>query len=140
MTNWTQVRVARAAASVVRTSLAVAADEQVAIVADDGSDFAVVDALLAEVRAAEAEPTLVVMPERGKAGAPANAVVASALLGADVIIAPTSTGLGFTPAFGEALLAGARGIVMTGVRSEDLVAGAALADYEEVFRVDEAAR
>jgi leucyl aminopeptidase (aminopeptidase T) len=135
MTNWTQVKVAKAAASVVRTSLAIQAGEQVAIVADDGSDFAIVDALLAEVRAADAEPTVVVMPEREKAGAPANSVVASALLGANAIIAPTSTGLGFTPTFGEALKAGARGIVMTGIKSQDLMAGAALADYEEVYRV-----
>ena len=135
MTNWTQVKVAKAAASVVRTSLAIQPDEQVAIVADDGSDFAVVDALLSETRAAGAEPTLVVMPERAKAGAPANAVVAAALTGAQAIIAPTSTGLGFTPTFGEALKAGARGIVMTGIKSVDLIDGAALADYEEVYRV-----
>jgi leucyl aminopeptidase (aminopeptidase T) len=135
MTNWTQVKVAKAAASVIRTSLAIKPGEQVAIVADDGSDFAVVDALLAEVRAADAEPTLVVMPQREKAGAPANAVVAAAMGGADAIVAPTSTGLGFTPAFGEALKAGARGIVMTGIKSGDLVGGAALADYEEVYRI-----
>ena len=135
MTDWMQVRMAKAAASVVRTSLAVKPGEQVAIVADDGSDFAIVDALLAEVRAADAEPTLVVMPIRAKAGAPANEVVAAALLGADAIIAPTSTGLGFTPTFGEALKAGARGIVMTGIQSKDLLGGAALADYEEVYKV-----
>jgi len=135
VTDWIQVKVARAAASVVRTSLAIKPGEQVAVVADDGSDFAVVDALLCEVRAADAEPTLVVMPERAKAGAPANSVVASALSGAGAIIAPTSTGLGFTPTFGEALKAGARGIVMTGIKSNDLMAGAALADYEEVYRV-----
>lgn len=135
MTDWTQVKVSKAAASVVRTSLAVRPGEQVAVVADDGSDFAIVDALLAEVRAADAEPTLVVMPEREKAGAPANAVVAASLTAAEVIIAPTSTGLGFTPTFGEAIKAGARGIVMTGIKAKDLVAGAALADYEEVYRV-----
>lgn len=135
MTDWMQVRVAKAATSVVRTSLAVQAGEQVAIVADDDSDFAVVDALLSAVRAVDAEPTLVVMPVRERAGAPANEVVAAALSGADAIVAPTSTGLGFTPAFGEALKAGARGIVMTGIKSKDLLEGAALADYEEVYRV-----
>lgn len=135
MTNWTQVKMAKAASSVVRVSLAIQSGEQVAVVADDGSDFALVDALLAEVRAAGAEPTLIVMPERPRAGAPANEVVAAALLGANAIIAPTSTGLGFTPTFGEALKAGARGIVMTGIKSKDLVDGAALADYEEVYKV-----
>jgi len=134
MTDWVQVGVARAAWSVVSTSLQVKPGEQVAVVADSGSDFAVVDALLAAVVAAGGEPSLLVMPQRAMAGAPANAVIAGGLSGANVIIAPTSTGIAFTPAFGAALKAGARGIVMTAVRAASLTGGAALADYEEVYR------
>lgn len=132
---WTSVRDAKAAAAVVGQSLAVREGEQVAVVADHASDHAVVDALLHAIAAVGAEATLLVMPARERAGAPANSVVASAISGADVIIAPTSTGLGFTPAFGEALKRGARAIVMTGVTSAELGAGAGLADYEEVHRV-----
>jgi leucyl aminopeptidase (aminopeptidase T) len=135
MTDWAGVEVARAAQAVVYASLAVKVGEQVAVVADHRSDHAVVDALLAAVAGAGAEATLLVMPARERAGAPANAVVASALAGADVIIAPTSTGLGFTPEFGEALKRGARGIVMTGVTREELRAGAGVADYDEVYRI-----
>jgi leucyl aminopeptidase (aminopeptidase T) len=63
-------------------------------------------------------------------------VLAKALLAADAIIAPTSTGLGFTPEFGQALKEhGARGIVMTGTDRDLLLAGAGTADYEEVYRI-----
>lgn len=135
MTDWAAIEVAKAARTIVQASLAVRAGEQVAVVADHHSDHAVVDALVAAVHSAGAEPTLLVMPARVRAGAPATEVVAAALAGADVIIAPTSTGLGFTPAFGEALKRGARGIVMTGVGREELRAGAGVADYEEVYRI-----
>lgn len=134
--DWVAIKLAKAAKAVVETSLAVKPGEQVAIAADDDSDFAIVQALTAAVRAVGAEPTVLVMPRRAIAGAPATRVMAKALLGADVIIAPTSTGLGFTEEFGRALKEnGARGIVMTGTDRDLLTAGAGLADYNKVYEV-----
>lgn len=134
--DWVAAKLAKAARSVVEQSLGVRPGEQVAVVADDGSDMAIVQALLGAVRAVDGEPTLLVMPKRATAGAQATRVVASALLGADVIIAPTSTGLGFTTEFGRALKEnGARAIVMTGVDREVLTGGAGIADYQKVYEI-----
>jgi len=133
--DWVAIKLAKVARAVVETSLAIKPGEQVAIAADDDSDFAVVQALTAAVRAVGAEPTVLIMPRRELAGGPATRVMAKALLGADVIIAPTSTGLGFTDEFGEALKNGARGIVMTATDRDLLTAGSGLADYNKVFKV-----
>lgn len=133
--DWVAIKLAKAAKAVVETSLTVKPGEQVAIAADDDSDFAIVQALTAAVRAVGAEPTVLIMPRRELAGGPATRVMAKALLGADVIIAPTSTGLGFTDEFGEALKNGARGIVMTATDRNLLTAGAGLADYNKVYEV-----
>ena len=133
--DWVAIKLAKAAKAVVETSLAIKPGEQVAIAADDDSDFAIVQALTAAVHAVGAEPTVLVMPRRALAGGPATRVMAKALLGADVIIAPTTTGLGFTDEFGEALKNGARGIVMTATDRNLLTAGAGLADYNKVYAV-----
>jgi len=127
-----RVQLARVADQIVRSCLDVKAGEQVAIVADFASDDAVIEALTAAVTVAGGEPTVVVMPERQNAGAKATPIVCAALAGADVVIAPTTTALGFNDEFNQALQRGARGLVMTGVRTENLIAGAALADYDEV--------
>jgi leucyl aminopeptidase (aminopeptidase T) len=126
------VRLSAVADQIVRTCVAVKPGEQVAVVADFNSDDAVVEALTAAVLAARGEPTVVVMPERKSAGEKATRIVCAALAGADVMLAPTTTALGFNDEFNEALQRGARGLVMTGVRTEQLLRGAALADYDEV--------
>jgi leucyl aminopeptidase (aminopeptidase T) len=133
--DWAMIEVSRAATTIVNTCLEVKPDEEVAIVADDASDFAVVTALMAAVRGVGAVPTLLVMPKRSRAGEKATAIVSNALAGAQVIISPTSTALTFTPAFSAALRDGARAIVMTGVTRHQLTAGAGVADYREVYRV-----
>ncbi|WP_341250416.1 aminopeptidase [Euzebya pacifica] len=135
MTDWAAVQVAKAASNVVNTSLAVKPGELVAVAADHNSDWAVVDALLAAVSAAGGEGTLLVQPPRGRAGEPANGIIAAALAGADVVIAPTSTALSFTPELKQAMNNGTRAIVMTGVTRKELIAGAGVADYEEVYRI-----
>ena len=94
--DWISIKVAKAAKAVVEQSLAIKPNEQVLIAADDDSDFAIVQALTAATRAVGAEPTVVIMPRRELAGGTATRIMAQALMGADVIISPTSTGLGFT--------------------------------------------
>jgi len=134
--SWEPVRLASVASTVVNSCLAVRPGDQLAVVADDGSDFAVVQALLEAAAAARVEATLIVMPMRERPGAPANPVVAAALAGATAIVAPTSTSLAFTPEFGAALKeCRARAIVMTGVRGAECLDGAALADYDRVHEV-----
>jgi leucyl aminopeptidase (aminopeptidase T) len=127
-----RLRLSPVADQIVRSCVAVRPGEQVAVVADFASDFDVVEALMSAALAAGGEATMVVMPPRRQAGDKASAVVRAALSGADVILAPTTTALGFNDEFDQALRRGARGLVLTGIRSENLLAGAALADYNEV--------
>ena len=134
--DWISIKVAKAAKAVVEQSLAIKPNEQVLIAADDDSDFAIVQALTAATRAVGAEPTVVVMPRRELAGGPATRIMAQAIMGADVNISPTSTGLGFTEEFGRALKEnGARGIVMTGMTSDLLTSGSSLANYDDVYKI-----
>ncbi len=134
--NWITMDLMRTANTVIRSCLNVQPGEGVAIVADHGSDFELVDALLAAAASAQAEPTLLVMPRRPRAGAPATRIIAESLKGAQAIVAPTSTTLAFTPEFGQALREhGARGILMTGATREQMAGGAAAADYDEVYRI-----
>ena len=133
---WNTMDLMRTANTVIRSCLNVQPGEQVAIVADLGSDFDLFDSLLAAAASAQGEPTLLVMPRRARAGAPASRIVAEALKGAQAIVAPTSTALGFTPEFGQALKEhGARGILMTGASKAQMAGGAAQADYDEVYRI-----
>jgi leucyl aminopeptidase (aminopeptidase T) len=133
--DFARVKLAAVADQIVRSCVAVRAGEQVAVVADFASDDAVVEALTAAVVAAGGEPTVVVMPARQRAGDKATRIVRAALAGADVMLAPTMTALGFNDEFNQALERGARGLVMTGIRTENLIAGAGLADYEEVNKL-----
>ncbi len=134
--NWHAMQLGGVGRTVIRSCLNVQPGEEVAIVADHDSDFGIVEALVAATINAEASPTLLVMSKRERAGAPATKIVAEALAGADVIVAPTSTALGFTPEFGIALKEhGARAILMTGATREQMLGGAALADYDEVYSV-----
>ena len=89
--DWIAIKLAKAAKAVVEQSLAVKPNEQVLIAADDDSDFAIVQALTSAARAVGADPTVVIMPRRVLAGAPATKIMAQALMGAYVIISPTST-------------------------------------------------
>lgn len=135
-TDFRALRVARAARTIVTDCLAIRRDESVAVVADDESDAAVVEAILHAARAVADEVTLLSMPVRATAGASAPRIVASALAGADVFIAPTTTALGFTPELQDLLKRRAtRGLVLTLATRESLSSGAALADYAEVRRV-----
>jgi leucyl aminopeptidase (aminopeptidase T) len=123
---------------IINESLAVRSGEEVLIVGDDGTHPRIIDALAAAVTAAGGSPNVILMSRRALPGSPATRPVASALLGSDVIIAPTSTGLGFTPEFNRALKEnGARGLVMTATTPEMLTSGAGTADYAEVLRTTE---
>lgn len=134
--DWTAAQLAKVANTIVRVSLDVQPGEEVAIVADHASDFAVVDALVAAAQGLGAETSLLVQPRRKKAGEPGNKVISAALAGADVVIAPTSTALTFTPELDKARKEhGTRVIVMTGVRRELLLAGAGQADYNQVYAI-----
>jgi leucyl aminopeptidase (aminopeptidase T) len=134
--NWQAIQLGGVGNTVIRSCLNVQPGEDVAIVADHDSDFAIVEALTAATINAGAVPTVLVMPKRERAGAPATKIVAEALSGADVIVAPTSTALGFTPEFGIALKEhGARAILMTGATRAQLLGGAALANYDEVYKI-----
>ncbi len=136
MADLLTAKLAYVAKTVVHTCLGVREGEQLLIVSDDESDPVLVSALHAAAVLSGADVTVITQAVRGLPGAPANAVVSAAIAGADCVISPTTYALSFTPAFGEAITSKrCRGIVMTGMRSEHFTAGAAFADYDEVYEI-----
>jgi aminopeptidase len=110
----------RAAEAVVGTCLRVAAGEEVVVVADRGTRD--VGAALREAAAAAGgEAVLLTMEPRDLDGQEPPRVVAAALSGADVFLAPTSRSLSHTAARKAATDAGARGATLPGV-TPDLLA------------------
>jgi leucyl aminopeptidase (aminopeptidase T) len=117
-------------------NLAVKQGEQIAIIADYDTDFLVVDAFAAAARALEAEPSIIIIPPREKAGMPPNKVVIEALKGADVGISPASTSFVHIPEIRSLWENGKfRYSTAPALTTEMMVKGAATADYEEVNRI-----
>jgi leucyl aminopeptidase (aminopeptidase T) len=114
--------------TIVRRCLAVAAGEQVLVVADAGTR-AIGEALRDGAAAAGADAVLAVMDPRENDGTPPPPTIAAALAACDVYIAPTSRSLSHTPARKAATDAGARGATMPGV-TEDMLARAMAIDFD----------
>jgi leucyl aminopeptidase (aminopeptidase T) len=60
-------------------------------------------------------------------------VVAAAMLGADVILAPTTYAITHTKARLEASKRGARTVILRGITEDSMIHGAMLADYSEIY-------
>ena len=130
--EWTVFSLAQRASWVVREMAAVQPGEQVLVAADYDSDFAVVEALTVAVAAAGAEPTVVVMPPRPHAGAPATRVMWHAANGADVMICPSTTVLHFTREIRQALTDKRLRLVSISITREEMLHGAGATDPAEV--------
>lgn len=133
--DWGAVALAKTASWVVNEAAATQPGEQVLIVADHRSDFAVVEALAAAVTAAGAEPTVAVMPARPVAGAPATEVVQRAVDGATLVICPTTTVIHFSPRIRQALDEKRTRLISISIDRQTMVSGAAAADPAEVAAI-----
>jgi len=106
--------------------------ENVCIVADT-STFSIAKVLAEASYAAGAETVLTIMTPREMHGNEPPRVVASAMLGAEVILAPTTYAITHTRARLEASKRGARTVILRGIDEDSMIHGAMLADYDEVF-------
>jgi leucyl aminopeptidase (aminopeptidase T) len=114
--------------AVVTTCLGVQPEENVVIVADDGTR-AIGEAMLAAARDAQAEAVLTLMSPRANHGEEPPDAVAAALKAAHVFIAPTTRSISHTRARKAASDGGARGATLPGVTA-DLLARLMTADLE----------
>jgi leucyl aminopeptidase (aminopeptidase T) len=117
----------RAVDTVIADCLAVAAGEDVLVVAD-AETRELGDALRDRAAAAGADAVLALMDERADNGTEPPPPIAAALAASDVLVAPTSKSLSHTRARKAASDAGARGATMPGV-TIDMLARVMAVDF-----------
>jgi len=108
---------------------------EVAILTDTGREPEVAEALAAAAYAAGLEPTIIVMPARPVHGMEPTAVMSQGVLGAQMMLFATSTGMAHTECVRTALKQGVKYIGMPDITVDTLTKGAATADYREVGRL-----
>ncbi len=116
---------------IVHNSARIQPGENVCIVADTNT-FSIAKVLAEACYAAGAETVLTLMTPREMHGNEPPPVVASAMLGAEVILAPTTYAITHTKARLEAAKRGARTVILRGITEDTMIHGAMLADYNEV--------
>ncbi len=121
----------KTAAMIVNKSARVKPGEDVCIVCDTNT-FSIAKVLAEASYAAGAETVLTMMTPREMHGNEPPPVVASAMLGADVILAPTTYAITHTKARLDASKRGARTVILRGINEDSMIHGAMLADYDEV--------
>jgi len=121
----------KTAAMIVNKSARIKPGENVCIVCDTNT-FSIAKVLAEASYAAGAETVFTIMTPREMHGNEPPPVVASAMLGADVILAPTTYAITHTKARLDASKRGARTIILRGINEDSMIHGAMLADYDEV--------
>ncbi len=121
----------KTAQMIVNQSARIQPGEDVCIVCDTHT-FSIARVLAEASHAAGAETVLTVMTPREMHGNEPPPVVASAMLGADVILAPTTYAITHTKARLAASKRGARTVILRGITEDSMIHGAMLADYSEV--------
>ncbi|MEM1524837.1 MAG: aminopeptidase [Nitrososphaerales archaeon] len=122
---------ARAARIAVEECMGVKSDEEVCIVTDTNM-LSIAEALAYAAKSVGAETIMVIMSPREMHGNEPPKVVAQAMLGANVILAPTTYSITHTKARVKASENGARVLILRGVTEEMMIDGAMLADYKKV--------
>ena len=122
----------RTAQMIVHHSVRIQPGENVCIVCDTNT-FSIAKVLAEACYAAEAETVLTTMTPREMHGNEPPRVVAAAMLGADVILAPTTYAITHTKARLEASKRGARTVILRGITEDSMIHGAMLADYSEIY-------
>ena len=121
----------KTAQMIVNHSARIKTGENVCIVGDTNT-FSIAKVLAEASYATGAETVLTIMTPREMHGNEPPPVVASAMLGADVILAPTTYAITHTKARLAASKQGARTIILRGITEDSMIHGAMLADYNEV--------
>ena len=121
----------KTAQMIVNNSARIKQGENVCIVGDTNT-FSIAKVLAEASYATGAETVLTIMTPREMHGNEPPPVVASAMLGADVILAPTTYAITHTKARLDASKRGARTIILRGITEDSMIHGAMLADYNEV--------
>ncbi len=121
----------KTAQMIVNQSARIQSGEDVCIVCDTHT-FSIARVLAEASYAAGAETVLTLMTPREMHGNEPPPVVASAMLGADVILAPTTYAITHTKARLAASKRGARTVILRGITEDSMIHGAMLADYSEV--------
>jgi leucyl aminopeptidase (aminopeptidase T) len=109
--------------------------KEVAILTDTEIESKIPEALAAAAYELGLEPTVVIMIKRAVHGMEPTKVMAKALLGSDLMLFATSTGMAHTNAVREASKRGAKYIGMPHITIDTLCRGAATADYLEVQKI-----
>lgn len=121
----------KTAQMIVFRSARIRAEENVCIVCDTNT-FSIAKVLAGACYAAGAETVVAMMTPREMHGNEPPRVVAAAMLGADVILAPTTYAITHTAARLEASNRGARTVILRSITEDSMTEGAMLADYDEV--------
>ena len=121
----------KTAQMIVNHSARIQPGENVCIVCDTNT-FSIAKVLAEASYAMGAETVLTMMTPREMHGNEPPRVVATAMLGADVILAPTTYAITHTEARLEASKRGARTLILRGIDEDSMIHGAMLADYNEV--------
>ncbi len=108
-------------------------DDEIVIVSDTAMDERVWSTLTKAARAMDHEPTLILMPQAEYSYAEPPEPVASAMMGADLVLMATSKGLAHSDAAGEVIAAGKKVVLMSELSGDTLASGAADADYDEIL-------
>jgi len=116
---------------IVHQSARIQPAENVCIVCDTNT-FSIAKVLAEACYEAGAETVITMMTPREMHGNEPPRVVAAAMLGADVILAPTTYAITHTAARLEASRCGARTVIMRSITEDSMIRGAMLADYNEV--------
>ena len=123
----------KTAQMIVNQSARIRPGENVCIVGDTHT-FSIAKVLAEASYAAGAETVITLMTPREMHGNEPPPVVASAMLGAEVILAPTTYAITHTKARLDASKRGARTIILRGITEDSMIHGAMLADYSEVSK------
>ncbi len=121
----------KTAQMVIHKSARIQPGENVCIVCDINT-FSIAKVLAEASYGMGAETVITMMTPREMHGNEPPRVVTSAMLGADVILAPTTFAITHTVARLEASKRGARTIIMRSITEDSMIAGAMLGDYDEI--------
>jgi leucyl aminopeptidase (aminopeptidase T) len=121
----------KTAQMIVHQSARIQPGENVCIVCDTNT-FSIAKVLAEACYGVGAETVITMMTPREMHGNEPPRVVAAAMLGADVILAPTTYAITHTAARLDASRRGARIVIMRSITEDSMIRGAMLADYNEV--------
>jgi len=108
---------------------------EIAILTDTGREREIAESLAVAAYKMDLEPTIVTMVERPVHGLEPTAVMTQAVLGSQLILNATSTGMAHTECIRNALGLGKKFIGMPDITIDTLTKGAATANYQEVGRI-----